>query len=113
MLEALKPNRVDVTVGVSTGIVYSFIAPSNEVAIVLFPIVTVVTPYIGKGVHGLIHILSKPDQIDPGFDGNYGLKSPHARSGISQINILEQYGYLDPSQAERNRQTYAKRHRGH
>lgn len=113
MIEALRPNKVDLAIGVATGIIYSFIAPSNEAAIVLAPIVVVVTPYIGKVAYRLYGVIKELDfeKIDRA-DGYYGLKSDHAKSGIAQINILEEEGLQSPREAERGRQLYAKRHRG-
>ena len=128
MIERLGLNKVDVAVGLSTGLTYAAIAPSNEAAAVIAPIVAVATPYVGKGVYALyrrrwhlIHALQKTsekiqyltsERIDSGPDGYYGLKSDHAKGGIQQVNLLEEEGFETPESAEKKRQLYARRHRG-
>ncbi len=115
MFESLKPNKTDVAVGVSAGLTYALIAPTNEAAIFLTPLVMVAIPYVGKCTHALYQTIKdwNPDYIDPGPDGYYGLKSDHAKGGIEQINLLEEEGFDNHKTAEKNRQKYAKAHRGH
>lgn len=60
MIERMILNKIDVTVGVGTALTYALIAPSNEIAIVLSPMVGIATPYLGKIVHG---ILRQPKEV--------------------------------------------------
>lgn len=47
--ESLRPNLVDLSVGVVAGLLYAHLGvPTPEAAIALSPIVGIVTPYLGK-----------------------------------------------------------------